>query len=140
MSACKRWCQIFFVLNLFEIGNYKVIWFQISSKLPWKNASLLGLTSFKFANVSHILKFISVNNVERLLSIHFLLYLWKHKLIQTTFKTQLLRAKGPYSDLFSPNAGKYGPEKLRIRALFTLFMWATIHFVDSTSFALGFSD
>ena len=26
----------------------------------------------------------------------------------------------PYFSVFSPNAGKYGPEKLRIRALFTL--------------------
>ena len=28
---------------------------------------------------------------------------------------------GPYYPAFSPNAGKYGPEKIRVRTLFTQF-------------------
>ena len=38
-------------------------------------------------------------------------------------RTLTLRKKCPYSKLFSPNAGKYGPEQLRIRTLFTQCIW-----------------
>ena len=31
---------------------------------------------------------------------------------------------GPYFPVFSPNAGKYGPEKIRIWTLFTQWMFA----------------
>ena len=41
-----------------------------------------------------------------------------------------LREKCPYSELFSPNAGKYRREYLRIRALFTHLLLSTLLTLD----------
>ena len=39
----------------------------------------------------------------------------------------------PYLSVFSPNAGKYGPEKLRIRTLFRQWKWLVLLFSHISS-------
>ena len=56
-----------------------------------------------------------------------------------------LREKGPYSEffwsVFSTNAGKYGPEKLRIRKLFTSYSVCDSAFIrENTGYKNSNSD
>ena len=43
---------------------------------------------------------------------------------------------GPYFPVFSPNTGKYGQKKLRIRALFTQWGWSHFHKNQNVSFGM----
>ena len=56
---------------------------------------------------------------------------------QYCFKSVRIRSfSGPYFPVFSPNAGKYGPKKLRIRKLFTQCNSVSWFFVTANTYCI----
>ena len=110
------------ITNMLEISTALPLVLRIS----WENTNLIlknMIYSKSYMKLSHYVKSVSIRSCSRPYFPAFGLNMGRYEVRHSDW----IWRDTKYLFVFSPNAGKYGPEKLRIRTFYTQFRsWSLI--------------
>ena len=115
--TAEHLCWSLFLIKLKENPGIQHRVLPVNSAKLFKNSFLQNTSRTKFSKESFIWSVwkVSVFGV-------FLVRIFPH--------SDWIRIDNPYLSVFSPNAEKYGPEKLRTRTLFTVLKWIIVFMIS----------